>query len=57
MTKAQRLIDEAFKYISALPVSGDQVEIMAKARELLRQAYTEAGKPVKLEGKEADGNG
>lgn len=54
MTKAQRLIDEAFKFISALPVAGDQVEIMAKARELLRQAYVEAGKPVKLE--EVDDN-
>ena len=44
MTKVQEYLDQAFKYISAIPVSGEQVEIMARARELLRMAYAEAGK-------------
>ena len=44
MTKVQEYIDQAFKYVSAITVSGDQGEIMARARELLRMAYAEAGK-------------
>lgn len=44
MTKMQEYLDQAFKYISAIPVSGEQVEIMARARELLRMAYAEAGR-------------
>ena len=41
---ASDYINEAFRLISAIPVSGEQVEIMARARELLRMAYAEAGK-------------
>lgn len=32
-------LDAAFKLISALPVSGDGVDVMAAARERLRTAY------------------
>ena len=53
MTKVQEYLDQAFKYISAIPVSGEQVEIMARARELLRMAYAEG----KGEGEEATDNG
>ena len=41
MTKVQEYVDQAFKYISAIPVSGESVEIMAQAREYLRKAYKE----------------
>lgn len=53
MTKVQEYLDQAFKYISAIPVSGDHVEIMARARELLRMAYAEE----KDEGEEVTDNG
>lgn len=41
MTKTQEILNDVFKLISVIPVSGDNVEIMAKARELLRIAYAE----------------
>lgn len=37
--KTKELIDEAFKLVSAIPVSGDHVEIMAAAKVKLREAY------------------
>lgn len=39
MTDLQRKIDLAFACLSAIPVSGDGVEIMAAAREHLREAF------------------
>lgn len=39
MTELQKEIDQAFACISAIPVSGDGVEIMAAAREHLREAF------------------
>lgn len=39
MTDIQKEINEAFKLTSAIPVSGDAVEIMAAARAHLRSAY------------------
>lgn len=46
--RASDYINEAFRLISAIPVSGESVEIMAQAREYLRKAYkevTENGDP------------
>ena len=39
MTDIQKEIDQAFKLLSAIPVSGDYVEIMAAAKEHTRKAY------------------
>lgn len=39
MTDLQKEINQAFKLISAVPVSGDGVDVMAAAREHLRTAY------------------
>lgn len=44
MTELQKEIDQAFKLISAVPVSGEAVELMAAARNHLRAAYNMAGK-------------
>lgn len=38
-TELQKAIDQAFACVSAIPVSGDGVEIMAAAREHLRNAF------------------
>ena len=43
MTELQTEINEAFACIAAIPVTGDQVEIMALAREYLRKAFALAG--------------
>ncbi len=43
MNEAQKRIDEAFSYISSIPVAGDNVELMAAAKESLRAAYKLAG--------------
>ena len=39
MSELEKEIDRAFACLSAIPVSGDGVEIMAAARERLRQAF------------------
>lgn len=39
MTDLQKELDQAFKLMSAVPVSGDGVDVMAAAREHLRTAY------------------
>ena len=39
MSELEKEIDRAFACLSAIPVSGDGVEIMAAAREPLRQAF------------------
>lgn len=39
MTDLQKEIDQAFKLVSAIPVNGDSVDIMAKVRNHLRSAY------------------
>ena len=38
--KAKKELEQAFKFLSAIPVSGDAVEIMATAKEKLRKAYS-----------------
>ena len=43
MTDLQKELDRAFACLSAIPVSGDGVEIMAAAREHLRKAFKLAG--------------
>lgn len=44
MTELQKELDIAFSCLSAIPVSGDHVEIMAAAREHLRKAFRLAEK-------------
>ncbi|MCI9507054.1 MAG: hypothetical protein HFF62_10815 [Oscillospiraceae bacterium] len=39
MTKMQEELGLAFKLLSAIPVSGEGVEVMAAAREHLRTAF------------------
>lgn len=39
MTDLQKELDQAFSLISAIPVSGEGVELMAAAREKLRKAF------------------
>ncbi len=51
MTDIQKKIDQAFKLVSAIPVSGDGVDIMASVRLRLRDAYQMAAE------QEADGDG
>lgn len=43
MTDAQKEIDQAFKLISAIAVSGNGVDVIAAARNHLRTAYKLAG--------------
>lgn len=43
MNELQKVLDRAFKALSAIPVCGDSVELMAMARESLRTAYRLAG--------------
>ena len=47
MTNLQEKLSKAYNLLSAIPVSGDHVEIMAAARELLREAYKLAEEEVK----------
>ena len=51
MTELQKEIDQAFKLLSAIQVSGDGVDVMAAARGHLRAAYNLADRP------EVDGYG
>lgn len=39
MNEVQKTINEAFKYIASIPVTGDAVELMAAAKDALRRAY------------------
>ena len=41
MKETMKKLDEAFKLLSAIPVSGDAVDVMAAARNKLRQVYAE----------------
>ena len=43
MTELQEKLSKAYNLLSAIPVAGDHVEIMAAARELLREAHKQAG--------------
>ena len=49
MNELQKELDEVFRLISAIPVSGESVEVMAMARERLRRAYQQAGRTEKEE--------
>lgn len=44
MTDMQKEIDAAFKLLSSIPVNGDGVDVMAAARNHLREAYKLANK-------------
>lgn len=43
MTELHEELKQAYAFLSAIPVSGDHVEIMAAAREHLRKAFRLAG--------------
>lgn len=44
MTNLHEELKQAYAFLSAIPVSGDHVEIMAAAREHLRKAFKLAEK-------------
>lgn len=44
MNELQKEIDLAFKLVSAIPVNGDGVDLMAAVRDHLKTAYQLAGK-------------
>lgn len=50
MNDKQKLLDEAFRLLSAIPVRGDQVEVMAAARAKLREVYSLCGEEAKKNG-------
>ncbi len=49
MTELRKELEEAFKLISAVPVNGGNVDVMAEARERLRRAYQMASEAEKGE--------
>lgn len=50
MNEKQKLLDEAFRLLSGIPVRGDQVDIMAAARGKLRTLYQLLGEEAKNDG-------
>lgn len=54
MNEIQKQIDNSFKLISAIPVSGDAVDIMAMARKHLKSAYNLAGEGEREDGGQND---
>ena len=57
MNELQRELDQVFRMIASVPVSGDGVEIMAAAREGLRRAYRLAGAYAPPAKREEDSHG
>lgn len=59
MKELTNQLDEAFKLISCIPVSGENVEIMAAAKAKLRAAYAyaELNKQEELSKQEGTQNG
>ena len=52
-----RHLEEAMQYLSAIPVKGDGVELMAAAKEQLRMAYRAMTEATQEEdAKEGDGD-
>lgn len=47
MKDLQEKLSKAYNLLSAIPVAGDHVEIMAAARGLLREAHKLAGEASK----------
>lgn len=48
MKDLQEKLSKAYNLLSAIPVTGDHVEIMAAARELLREAHKLAEEKEKV---------
>lgn len=46
MNETMKKLDEAFQLLSAISVSGDAVDVMAAARNKLRQVYAELKQQV-----------
>ena len=40
MEEVRKELEQAFKFISLIPVYGDSVELLATAKEMLRKAYS-----------------
>jgi len=57
MNDVQKKIQEAYRMVSVIPVSGDAVDLMAGARIQLKAAFEAAGGMDAPEEKEAGGNG
>lgn len=57
MNDVQKKIQEAYRMVSVIPVSGDAVDLMAGARIQLMDAFTAAGGMDAPEEKEAGENG
>lgn len=55
MNELQKELDQAFNLVSAIPVSGGGVDVMAAAREHLRRAYQLAVPPDDEEKEDTDG--
>ena len=51
MNETMKKLDEAFQLLSTISVAGDAVDVMAAARNKLRQVYAEL---QKLEGEKND---
>lgn len=48
MNELQKILDRAFNLVSTINVNGDNVEIMANAKSLLRAAYAKAGEMTEI---------
>ena len=53
--KVKQHIDDAFKFVSAISVHGDTVDVMAQIRHELRMAYAELKKMEESEEVSTDG--
>ena len=58
MREVLKELEEAFRLISEIPVSGDSVDVMAAARAKLRRAYAKLTKPTEaaVESAESEDN-
>lgn len=57
MNDVQKKIQEAYRMVSVIPVSGDAVDLMAGARIHMKEAFEAAGGMDAPEETEAGGNG
>lgn len=55
--KVGKLMDEGFALISTIPVTGDSVEVMAKAKGLFRAAYQALESLEEIEQDEVNADG
>lgn len=48
LKELQQILNRIFNLVSNIPVSGDNVEIMANAKSLLRTAFSKAGEMTEI---------